>query len=104
MIIIGTESGDFQYWKRIIIEQDRSLDDVVFNDAHCHQINKTVLNNIRRDFFVNGEIDIDELEYHIIGIGGAAISLSFDGCSSSTSIELEVSQVLYNERYGFRLR
>ena len=33
-------------------------------------------------------------DYHIIGIGGAAISVSCVNCLSSTSIELKFSQLL----------
>ena len=46
---------------------------------------------------MNGEIENDELEYHILGIGGATISLLFDEYSSSTSMELKILQLMYNE-------
>ena len=64
------------------------------NDKTYHQINATVINNARREYFVNGNMDKKELEYHVIGIGGSAIILSFDGCRAPTSIELKFSQVL----------
>ena len=34
------------------------------------------------------------IDYHVLGIGGAAISVSFVNCISSTSIELKFSQLL----------
>ena len=38
------------------------------------------------------------MDYHDLGIGGAAILLSFQGCSNSTSIELKLSQLLTDKK------
>ena len=61
------------------------------------QIRASVLNNVRRDAFVNGTMYHDDINYHVLGVGGAAISISFDECCSSASIELKFSQVLDEE-------
>ena len=52
------------------------------------QIRASVLNNTRRETFVNGAMDNDNINYHVLGVGGAANSISFDECCSSTSIEV----------------
>ena len=75
------------------------MDIIIFNKERYHHINTTVVNNARRGGFVDGEIGTVELDYHIIGIGCAAISLSFDKCSPSTSIEFDFSQVLRDKYF-----
>ena len=34
------------------------------------------------------------IDYHVLGIGGAAVSIGFSNCVSSTSIELKFCQLL----------
>ena len=48
-------------------------------------MNANVMNNKRKFSFMNGEMNNDELECHVIGIWGAYITLSLDGCQPSTS-------------------
>ena len=54
---------------------------MVFGDKTYHQINATIIKNISRDAFINGEYNNDLIDYHVLGIGGAAILLSFLGCT-----------------------
>ena len=70
---------------------------VAFVPKVYYQINPTVIKNVSRGAFINGKYDNDMMEYHVLGIGGAAISLSFLDCLSSTSIELKFSQLLNDD-------
>jgi len=39
-------------------------------------------------------MDNDEIEYHVVGIGGAEISVSFFNCHSASSMELKFNQLV----------
>lgn len=97
LLLVCEDSLDCSYWKKIIEEQDSGLLTVVFETKTYYQINASVINNVSHGAFVNGEYDNDMMDYHVLGIGGAAISLSFKGCSDATSIELKFSQLLNDE-------
>ena len=94
LLLICEESNDFQYWKKIITEQNSGLSNIAFGSNVYHQVNATVIKNVSRPAFVNGEYGNDMIYYHVLGIGGAAISLSFLNCISYTGIELKFSQLL----------
>lgn len=49
------------------------------------------------DAFINGEHDNDIMNYYVLGIWGAAISLSLTTCARSTSIELKFLQILVDK-------
>ena len=97
LLLVCDQSNDFQYWKKIIEEQNSGLLTVVFGTKVYYQINASVIKNVSRGAFINGEYDNDMMDYHVLGIGGAAISLSFLDCLSSTSIELKFSQLLNDD-------
>ena len=63
---------------------------IVFGSKLCHEINARVITHVMKSF-INGEYDNDLMDYHVIGIGGAAIFLSFLNCTNSTSIKLKLS-------------
>ena len=46
---------------------------------------------------INGTIDNDDINYNVIGVGGAAISIAFDEFYSSTSIEVKFFQILNDD-------
>ena len=91
VVLISNDSTDFSYWDKIIKEQDTGLDVVCFGSKTFYQINATVLKNVSRHAFINGEYDNDLIDYHVLGIGGAAISLSFVKCARSTGIKFKFS-------------
>ena len=88
---------DFAYWKKILDEQSAKLFTLVFGVKTYHQINTTIINIVSRNAFINREYDNDLVDYHVLGIGGAAISLSFLGCADSTSIKLRLSQIIMDD-------
>ena len=94
VVLICNDSNDFPYWDKIIKEQNNSLDVVRLGTKSFYQINATVIKNISRHAFINGKYYNDLIDYHVLGIGGAAISLSFVNSSCSTGIELKFSQIL----------
>ena len=94
LVLICEDSADFPYWNKIIKEQSAGLSTLQFGANTFHQINATIIKNVSRNAFINGEYDNDLMDYHVLGIGGAAISLSFLGCAYSTDIELKFSQIL----------
>ena len=59
-----------------------------------HQTNATIIKNVSRHAFINGESNNDMIDYHVLVIGWAAISLSFVKCISSTGIGLNLLQLL----------
>ena len=75
---------------------------LVFGYKLFRQINDTVLNNISRALFVNGKYDNDLINYHVLGIGGTSISLSFMNCINSTSIELKFLQIIMDGNIQMR--
>ena len=83
--------------EKIIEEQNSGLLTVVFGTKVYYQINASVIKNVSGGAFINGEYDNDMIDHHVLGIGGAAISLSFLDCLSSTSIELKFSQLLNDD-------
>ena len=91
------DSIDFAYWKKIIDEQSAKLSTLVFGVKTYHQINATVIKNFSRNAFINGEYDNDLIDYHVLGIGGSTISLSFLGFADSISIELRFSQIIMDD-------
>ena len=101
VILIGENNNNLEYWTDISSKQNNGIDRVVIDNNPFMQIRASVLNSFRREAFVNGKMDHDEINYHILGVGfgGAAISISFDECCSSASIELKFSQVLDDEDF-----
>ena len=93
-MLICDDSLEFPYWNKIIEEQSAELSTLVSSAKRYHQINATIIKNISQDAFVNGEYYSDLMDYHVLGIGGAAISLGFLGCANLTSIELFFCQIL----------
>ena len=55
-----------------------------------------MIKNVSREAFINGSYDNDMMDYHVLGIGGAAISIIFSNCIRLTGIELKCSQLLTN--------
>ena len=49
---------------------------------------------MKREAYLNGTMDQDDTDYHVLGAGGAALSIAFDDCATSTSIEMKISWVL----------
>ena len=94
LLLICEDSDQFKYWNKIITEQNNGLATICFGTKVFHQINATVLKNVSRPGFINGEYDNDMIDYHVLGIGGAAVSIGFSNCVSSTAIELKFCQVL----------
>ena len=94
LLLICEDSTDFVSWKKIIVEQNSGLSNITFGSKVFHQVNATVIKNVSRSAFVNGEFDNDMMDYHVLGIGGAAVSLSFLNCVNYTGIELKFSQLL----------
>lgn len=84
-LLVCDQSIDFQYWQKIIEEQDSGLLTIAFGCKVYYQINATVIKNVNRAAFINGEYDNDMMDYHVLGIGGTAISFSFLGCLSAIS-------------------
>ena len=78
-LLVCNDSIDFQYWNKITEQQSRCLVTFVFGDKTYYQINATVIRNISQNVFVNGELDNDRMDYHVLGVGGAAIPISFSG-------------------------
>ena len=77
LLLICEDSTDFLSWNKIIVEQNSGLSNITFGSKVFHQVNATVIKNVSRSAFVNGEFDNDMIDYHVLGIGGAAVSLSF---------------------------
>ena len=94
LLLLCEDSQDVKYWKKIIQEQNSGLSDISFGSKVFHQINATVIKYISREAFINGSYDNDMMDYHVLGIGGAAISISFSKCMRSTGIELKSSPFL----------
>ena len=93
LLLICEESNNFQYWNKIINEQNSGLSSISFGSKVYHQINVTVIKNVSRTALVNGEYDNDMIDYHVLGIEGASVSLTFSNCVRSTGIELKFSQL-----------
>ena len=53
-----------------------------------------MIKNVSRTAFINVEYDNDMIDYHVLSIGGAAVSFTFSNCVSCTSIELKFFQLL----------
>ena len=92
LLLVSIDHRDFIYWDKIVREQNNGLATINIRLQTFVQIQATVITNARREDFINGVMDKEELEYHVVGIGGAAISLSFPNCNTSTSIEFKFSQ------------
>ena len=75
LLLICEDSDQFQYWKKIITEQNNGLETICFGSKVFRQINATVIKNVSRQGFINGEYDNDMIDYHVLGIGGAAVSI-----------------------------
>ena len=97
LILVDRLHRDFCYWDKLVFEQDNGLMDVSICDAEYCQIQGRVINNVKRGDFVNGELNNDQIEYMVLGIGGAALSLEFPNCDHSSSIELKFSDVANND-------
>lgn len=77
LLLICEEINNFQYWKKIINDQTSGLSTTLFGYKVYHQINANVIKNGSRTAFINEEYDNDMIDYHVLGISGAAISLTF---------------------------
>ena len=102
LMLICDDSLEFPYWNKIIEEQSAGLSTLVFGAKTFHQISATIIKNVSQDAFINREYDNNLMDYHVMGIDDAAISLSFLGCANSTSIKLNFSRLLWivTYRYG----
>ena len=94
LLLVCDDSRDIYDWNKIIDEQSNGLIKILFGTKSYHQINASVVKNVSRDAFINGEYDNDRMDYHVLGIGGAAISISLYQFDDSKSIELKFSQIL----------
>ena len=86
LLLVCDQSINFQYWKKVIEEKDSGFLTIVFGSKIYYQINAIVIKNARRGTFINSEYDNSLMDYHVLGIGSAAISTRFLDCSSSTGI------------------
>lgn len=94
LLLVSKNHCNYMYWEKISREQNNGLENINIGMQLFDQIQATVIKNGRREDFINGVMDKDELEYHVVGIGGAAVSMSFPNCKASTSIELKFSELL----------
>ena len=53
-----------------------------------------MVKNVSRTAFLNGEYNNDMIDYHVLGIGGAVVSLTFSNCMSSNDIKLKFFQLM----------
>lgn len=94
LLLICEDCDQFHYWNKIITEQNNGLTTICFGSKAFHQINATVLKNVSRQGFINGEYNNEMIDYHDLDIGGTAISIGVSNCVSSTAIELKFCQLL----------
>ena len=66
LLLIYEDSIDFQYWNKIINEQNNGLLIITFGSKIYHQINSAVINNVSREVFINGEYYIDLMDYMLL--------------------------------------
>lgn len=90
VLLIGENNNNIEYCTDISSQQNNGLDIVVIDNNPFMKIIASVLNNTKREVFVNGTMDHDEINYHVIVVVGAAILISFDKCCYSNSIELKI--------------
>ena len=90
-MLICEDSLEFPYWNKIIEQKSSDLLTLAFGTKTCHRINATIIKNFSRDAFINVEYDNNLIDYHVLEVGGAAVSLSFLDCVDSTSIKLRFS-------------
>ena len=88
LVLISEDRTDFTHCNKTVTKYRNGLHTIVFGSKVYNQINATVLKNISRYSCVDSELDNDMINYHVIGIRGASISLGSVHCCKITSIEL----------------
>ena len=99
VILVGELHSNYGYWLGISEIQKNGLDKVLLDGHVFLQIRASLINNVKREAYLNGTMDQDETDYHVLGAGGAALSIAFDECATSTSIEMNFSWVLLDSEF-----
>ena len=99
IILIGELYRNYGDWLIISEFQKNGLEKVTIDDHVFIQIRASVIQNVKRDAYLKGTMDYDEIDYHVLGAGGAALSIAFDECATSMSIELKFSWVLMENEF-----
>ena len=86
MILVGILHNKYSYWEGISKLQKNGLEKVIIDDHIFLQIRLSVIKSVKRDVYLNGTIDNEEIDYHVLGAGGAALLITFDECDTSTLI------------------
>ena len=99
IFLVGKEHSNYDYWLKISLLQISYLDNVIIDDHDFMQIRASVINNVKRDKYLSGTMDIDDAHYHVLGAGGDALLIAFDECADSTSIEVKFSDILNEKEF-----
>lgn len=95
IILIGKLHSNYDYWLRISELQMDGLDKVIIYKHVFLQIRTSVLKNVNRETYLSGSMYLDEAHYHmLLGAGGDILSIAFDECAVSTSIEVKFNDIL----------
>ena len=97
LLLVADSHPQLEYWEMIIKMQDNGLDVIDIGENTYHQIHATVEKNARRPNFIQGDMDNKDISFHVVGIGGAAIAISFNDCPGHTSIEYKFQNVLSDQ-------
>ena len=87
--MVGELNSNLKYLEGISRLQNNGLGKVIIDYCKFLQIRASVVSNVWRDVFLNGTMKNDEINRNFLGIGGACVLITFDECSSSTSVDLK---------------
>lgn len=76
VLLIGKNNNELAYWKDILSKWNTGLG------------RATILTNQRRDIFANGTMDTNAIHSNMLDVGSATVSISFNTCCLSISIEV----------------
>jgi hypothetical protein len=103
LLLISTKHPTFTTtWLPIYNAQDNMKAPVMLEKTKFFQIEAEVVKNSKRDDYVNGLLNKDEMVYQLTYEGGAGVYLHFPNCLRRFDMELKFAVVL-NEPEDFQV-
>ena len=96
LLLVGIKHESFkQTWLPIFREQDISRVPIMFDKDMYIQIEAVVVKNSKRQDYLDGMVNKDDLQYQLTVKGSAGVCLHFPSCDRGFDIELKFATVRF---------